>query len=320
MSTDRGNCSYCGTENQQFVEPRELQDLFELVISAYKTSSTGETLSALLSQDWAMFSESRISRDNVDRLLSDILNDSTIVRTLHIPTSKYESDSIFRWDRFRAELMHKNRFFPESDIDLDQLVSLLPHLLLAPDEIQEDWYRVRIQDGDTTIPPDKMGAPPESRAIHGRANPAGIPYLYLASSRTTAIAEVRPHTGELVTVADFHVDSSLKLIDLATPRQTVSPFALEDEGDIIQLRADIGFLEQLGDELSRPVIPNTAAVAYTPSQYLCEFIKKCGYDGVQYKSSVEDGVNLAIFNPDSALATTSRTHVIKRVSVDHESI
>ena len=37
----------------------------------------------------------------------------------------------------------------------------------------------------------------------------------------------------------------------------------------IRLRADLPFLERLGDELTRPVLPQSAALDYTPSQYLC---------------------------------------------------
>ncbi|WP_244510957.1 RES domain-containing protein [Mesorhizobium sp. LCM 4576] len=50
-----------------------------------------------------------------------------------------------------------------------------------------------------------MGAPPKRRSSHGRANPAGIPYLYLGSLPETAAAEIRPHTGEVACVADFTI-------------------------------------------------------------------------------------------------------------------
>ncbi|WP_211222764.1 RES family NAD+ phosphorylase [Paludibacterium yongneupense] len=44
---------------------------------------------------------------------------------------------------------------------------------------------------DAPYPIDKMGAPPKQLATHGRANPTGIPYLYLGSHPATAIAEIR---------------------------------------------------------------------------------------------------------------------------------
>jgi hypothetical protein len=82
------------------------------------------------------------------------------------------------------------------------------------------------------------------------------------------------------------------------------------------MRSDLPFLERLGDELTRPVLPQAAAIDYTPSQYLCEFIKKCGYGGVIYRSSVSDGMNLALFDPKLAQCGTVTQYRVVRVSVD----
>jgi hypothetical protein len=96
----------------------------------------------------------------------------------------------------------------------------------------------------------------------------------------------------------------------------VSPFLLEDAEDIGRMRSDLPFLERLGDELTRPVVPQSAAIDYIPSQYLCEFIKKCGYDGVIYRSSVSDGINLALFDPALAQFGHVTQYRVARVSVD----
>jgi hypothetical protein len=95
------------------------------------------------------------------------------------------------------------------------------------------------------------------------------------------------------------------------------PFLLEDDGDIAigKIRNDLPFLVRLGDELTWPVVPQSAAIDYTPSQYLCEFIKKCGYQGVIYRSSVGDGINLALFDPKRARCGTVIQHKVTRVSV-----
>jgi hypothetical protein len=160
-----------------------------------------------------------------------------------------------------------------------------------------------------------MGAPPKRRASHGRANPAGIPYLYLGSKPETAAAEIRPHTGEVACVADFTIPE-VRAVDLRHPRKLVSPFILTDASEIGQLRADLPFLERLGDELTRPVLPSGAAIDYIPSQYLCEFIKKSGFDGVIYRSSVSDGINLALFDPNKAIGGDVMLYNVTRVSVD----
>jgi hypothetical protein len=227
------------------------------------------------------------------------------------------ADRLSEWETFRDELMHHNRYFPAKTIDLDRLGALLSSLLLDPDEVPTQWYRARLQTGDTVFAPAEMGAPPKRVASHGRANPAGIPYLYLGSDPVVAISEIRPHTGEQACVADFTTPGDQKLIDLRNPRKMVSPFLLEDAIDIGKMRNDLPFLERLGDELTRPVIPQAAAIDYIPSQYLCEFIKNCGYQGVIYRSSASPhGLNLALFAPALARCGAVTQHRVTRVSVE----
>lgn len=160
-----------------------------------------------------------------------------------------------------------------------------------------------------------MGAPPASLAGHGRANPAGIPYLSLGSTIRTAVAEVRPQPGEKVCVATFEVPY-VRALDLRNPRRSVSPFVLESREHIIAVQAGLPLLERLGEELPKPVHPCAAAYEYAPSQYLCEFIKKQGYGGVLYRSSVSDGINLALFDSRCATARETRSYNIQRVTID----
>ncbi len=195
--------------------------------------------------------------------------------------------------------MYTNRYFPDSNLDKDRLSNLLAHLRAEAPPLT--WYRSRIQQGDVPYLADAMSAPPKRVTSHGRANPPGIPYLYLGSTEQTAVAEIRPHTGEIVCVADFALPQDLKIIDLRNPKSLISPFFFGDEDQIGAMRNDLPFLERLGQELTRPVLPQGAAIDYVPSQYLCEFIKKAGYDGVIYKSSVSDGMNLALFSPGKAV-------------------
>jgi RES domain-containing protein len=212
--------------------------------------------------------------------------------------------------------MYRNRFFPDANIDLDRLGNLLDALKIQPDEAPKTWYRARIQTEDVPFVIGKMGAPPSRIAPHGRANPAGIPYLYVASKPNTAIAETRPHTGEMACIADFETPNDLRLVDLRNPRKVVSPFVLVDADDVARMRNDLPFLERLGEELMRPVLPQAAAIDYTPSQYLCEFIKKRKYDGVLYRSSVSEGINLALFDPSRASPGTVVQYRVSSVSVD----
>lgn len=307
-----GNCDFCGTTNTALVEPADLADYFELLVNVYEPGDDGKTLVEWMKDDWLIFSHERMDNAHAKDLLSEILNDGEVVRRPFQPSTSYNSDGLALWDKLRDEMMHSNRWFLDVTIDEERLKELL-EMLIAKD-LPLQWYRSRIKTEDRAFQIDEMGAPPERRSSNGRANPAGIPYLYLGSLPETAIAEVRPHTGEVACVATFEIPN-IKAADLRNPRELVSPFILEDARQIAQLRADLPFLERLGEELTRPVQPSGAAIDYIPSQYLCEFIKKKGFDGVLYRSSVSKGINLALFNPKQAVGGQVSVYNVDRVSV-----
>ncbi len=301
MSTENGACAFCGSEGVPLIAPRALADLFGPIVSIYEPSAEGRLLIEWFRDDWDLFHHPRLA-DNAraKELLAEVLNNGEIVRATFAPSPKYQTDRLLKWEQLRSELMHENRYFPAVKLDLDRLDELFGYLQAA--EFPGIWYRARLQTGDQPFDPADMGPPPRRIASHGRANPAGIPYLYLGSTAETAVAEIRPHTGEKACVAEFRLQDGLKLVDLRSPRRVISPFQLADEDELGSLRSDVMFLERLGDELTRPILPQGAPFDYVPSQYLCEYIKKCGYDGVLYRSSVSQGINLALFKPEKAAA------------------
>ncbi len=247
-------------------------------------------------------------------LLGEIL-DAGIVQMNFAPILLETADRLVEWEKLRDELMYNNRFFPQTKIDFERLRLLVSSLTANRQDVPTVWYRARLQPGEEAYAVADMGAPPKRIASHGRANPAGIPYLYLASTPQTAVSEIRPHTGEIACVCDFRIPDLVALVDLRHPRRMVSPFLLEDAEDICRMRSDLPFLERLGEELMRPVLPLASAIDYTPSQYLCEFIKNCGYRGVLYGSSVSDGINLALFAPEDAISGSVTQYRVSRVSI-----
>lgn len=58
-----------------------------------------------------------------------------------------------------------------------------------------------------------MGCPPKELATAGRANPIGIPYLYLSDSAKTTYFEVRAVYLDKLSVGTFRIERELKLID-----------------------------------------------------------------------------------------------------------
>jgi hypothetical protein len=312
-STERGTCGFCGTEDVPLVEPNVLGAEFESLVNVYELDPDGKTLVEWMKEDWQLFPDAKLDDARASQLLGEILDDGNIVRKAFSPSPSYTSEGLIQWETLRDEMMFKNRWFLEQDIDRERLTGLLA--MLIEKEVPKLWYRARIRTGDNPFTIGEMNAPPKHLASHGRANPAGIPYLYLGSQPDTAAAEIRPHTGEVACIADFTIPD-IRAVDLRNPRGFVSPFVLGEASKIGQLRADLPLLERLGGELTRPVLPQRAAIDYIPSQYLCEFIKKAGFDGVLYRSSVSEGINLALFDPGKAVGGTVSLYNITKVSVE----
>ena len=239
LSVGEGDCGYCATVGVPLVEPIALRDVFELLISVYEPDPEGQSLVNWLKTDWDLFSHPAMDTAHAKELLSEILDDGDIVRAKFSPSAAYHSEALARWETLRDELMWKNRYFLDEVLDTDRLRELLGHL--PADDMPTTWYRARILDREQAFVIGEMGAPPARKATHGRANPAGIPYLYLGSLPTTAVAEVRPHTGEVACVADFTVPPPLNAVDLRNPRGLVSPFLLADARAIGHQHGDRDF-------------------------------------------------------------------------------
>lgn len=307
-----GDCPRCGEVTTSLLSPSVLIDEFEKVKGIYKPASDGCPLLELLQKDWLLFPSERLNYNQAGDLLDAILGVPGSSAELMTLTTSPSSDTLMKWGNLRTELTDTNRYFLDQKIDESLFKK---RLSLLPQEIKSNvWYRARIQNSNTPYKPDEMGAPLKGLASAGRANPIGIPYLYLASSVETAVSEVRPHPGDTISIAEFTLGSGVTVVDLRHPRKTVSPFVLTDSDEIRLVHSDLPFLEKLGQELSLPVIRSKAAIEYIPSQYLCEFIKKLNFDGVMYNSSVSSGTNIALFN--EAKATVGNVSVFSVDGLD----
>ncbi|RKY39221.1 MAG: hypothetical protein DRP72_00340 [Candidatus Omnitrophota bacterium] len=161
------------------------------------------------------------------------------------------------------------------------------------------------------LPCSKMGPPPRDISKGGRVNPEGISYLYLSSSKKTAISEVRPWIKEFVTVGVFELNRDQKIVDATKELRGSS-----------QKKKIAHYLEyndyltwkNINYEFSKPVSTTDNKLEYLPTQYLAELFKNAGYDGVKYNSSVSrTGYNLVLFNPKVAKCTKCQLFSIKEI-------
>jgi hypothetical protein len=82
----------------------------------------------------------------------------------------------------------------------------------------------------------------------------------------------------------------------------------------------MAYLVMLGEEISKPITPREAELEYLPSQYLCEFMKSLGYEGIVYNSSLSDGDNYALFIDDATTLVDLKEYEILNSDVDFEEI
>jgi hypothetical protein len=334
-----GKCTFCGTKSRYCIEPKRLLNLFLPVIHLYSAwedfmplhelkNSEGDFIWEKLNNDWSIFENFDYSEQehfmysmfggtsSYDDEPSLILSSWVEREDKYYGTDDQYSDELKnKWNTFCDEIISNNRYFPKNDINLETLSELLDVL---SDDIKRGsiYYRARISEGKTGYPCSKMGKPPVERSKSGRANPRGIAYLYLASDIQTAIAEVRPTVSEIVTIGSFSAREHLRIANLFSIG--ISPFKYGDMLDYYLKH--LNFLRVLGNELSKTLIPHREDLQYIPLQYLCEFIKNNGYDGVIYKSSVSDGHNLALFNDSKVKCKLTESYRIRQIDITSDKI
>lgn len=291
LSTRSGRCTSCDSVDVSVVPAHVLEPYFSLVSDAYEADPEGLPLSSLLHADWSLF---LVGPEVANRIVDEILPASSGLKFSPKKTDFGSPES--SWKSLREQLAKTNRFFPKDPPSLLLMQELTGLLVVDQRILPTSLYRARIRRHEKALKLSEMGVPPAELVTGGRANPPGIPYLYMASDVRTAIAEVRPGVADVVCVAKFEAQRDYKLVDLSSPRHRISPFNL-DADSLHKIRSCMDFVCTLGSDLSSPAPPYRASTDYLVTQYLCELIKDLGYDGVMYASAVGKGTNIAAYDP-----------------------
>ena len=168
-------------------------------------------------------------------------------------------------------------------------------------QIGNDWRSIfndgaEIGEEACPYPPSRM-KPLPCLATEGRANPKGIPHLYLATNKETAMSEVRPWLGTNISVGQFKVKEALRLIDCSVHHGKGLVLYL-DEPDVE--KRELSVWTHIDNAFSKPVNSSDKTSDYVPTQIIAELFKSEGYDGIIYKSSLATGFNVVLFDMNIA--------------------
>jgi hypothetical protein len=161
---------------------------------------------------------------------------------------------------------------------------------------------------------EKRMKPRPGRAREGRANPKGIPFLYLATHKETAAAEVRPWKGGVVSVGQFQPVRELKLVN-TTLRSKKMFFIGRQPSPLKREEAVWGYIDHA---FSEPTTLSDDATEYVPTQVLSELFRDAGYDGIGYRSAYGPGHNIVLFDTDIAKQVNCFVMEVKDIKFQFE--
>ena len=319
-----GDCSFCGAQSV-FVINIDPEFSFEITYPlrgikvAYRNS--GYKIDELLTRHIDLLNPqttSEAKKDLVRVIFENVIDEDDInfTFTLNPPREKLGRSLLEAWEKFKEQIRHENRFGfgidPRLKEALTEILTINKKLLPKG----EEYFRARLGNPPGTrfyaYEKEEIMAAPKDMVSEGRINPRGIPYLYIASRSQTAIAEVRPYKGKNVSVAVVRLLEDLTISSFTNPIFHGKP--LDSQVELYHLTEQINF------ELSKPVDEETKYLDYIPYQYISEFAKHLGFEGIQYKSALEDGINVCVFYPDKVEWVESDLYEVTAIKVEAASL
>lgn len=315
-------CTVCGSKNVPSLESSNpvLREVVRALIRInysefdYNTHLGGESLSTILFGVNAIFDlPNGASEENFESAFYSIEDnwyppsddeirlgggywDGGILLSL----SKFQHDRVY--DLALAALSRNSHELLKEAVAIFKQVSPLVNETIEP---SSTWYRARIGfqrkyrsvvgfwGMDYAYEPyseGAVGAPPPHVASEGRLNRHRNSMLYLATDELTAISEVRPHPGHILTVGEFRASRNIVVANLASPR--LESFAKDRLLDLLHMAISLGVFANL------PVTPETRHW-YMATQLIGDAARVAGFDGIMFRSTVSDGINLVVFDPSS---------------------
>ncbi|GGF21337.1 RES family NAD+ phosphorylase [Echinicola rosea] len=311
-SSNTGDCDVCDSKNIANIELTELLDFFQEFLENFERSETGVPLKSKIQENWSFFSSldaaSKILNTVIGRINTEIENSNDLVDYKNEIVSNYSY-----WNELKEIIKTERRFIP----DIEKIEELRwdgffnTQYELTPDV---KLYRARVhhKSGNKVYNAEEMMCPPPTLTKGGRANPAGIPFLYLSDNPDTVLYEVRASYLDELSIGEFHLIAEKKTIRIVDFTED-TPLFQPDQKIETTIKSRL-LRDLISRDLSKPMRRYDTEVDYIPTQFICEFIKiYTGASGIRFNSSLHpEGNNVVIFDQDIMKCTKV---TLKKVSL-----
>ena len=204
----------------------------------------------------------------------------------------FENRFHYQWEEFCNLVQYESRYFKAKEA-LDGLFGK-PETYLTG-KINPIYtfkaggiiFRARLLEHSLTKdklrarPAMELGAPPRERTSAGRMNVEFIPAFYAAFSELTAVAEIRPSIEEQVAIGRFSLARDIRVFDFTAFSEVTG----ENWKEVVS-HTRYDFIDQMVDEISRPLIASERQRHYISTQIVAEYLKEYfDCDAVIYRSA-----------------------------------
>lgn len=314
-STEIGDCNVCDSNNPPLLDVAELFDFFQELLDNFKVFENGMPLSSKIQSNWSFFNSHGVANKILNYVLPNVLTEITSSNT----NVEYTNDIIENynhWEILKEELKWKNRFV----INIERLVELgwdgfFETQYELSKEVELFRARLHHQSGLYAYKPEDMSSPKKEIASGGRANPSGIPFLYLSDNIETVLYEVRASYLDELSIGAFQLKpeiDSIKIVDF-TEDTPLFQSSLINEPKINKTIKGKLLRQKISSDLSKPMRRYDNELEYIPTQFICEFIKIfTGAVGIHFNSSLHPkGNNIVLFDQNLMTCTS-----VKKVKIN----
>ncbi len=314
-----GKCSFCNSTDIEVINIEEIFDFFNELLSNFKLKTDGKSLISIIQNNWNLFEGNDIGIKILNYSIGKISKNFQNAEVL-VDFNDDIIENVSYWNTLKYKLKWEKRYLTEiafivEDLGWDSFFSSQIQI-----NNKDRFYRARVHSNHNLakFKPTEMFCPPKEITTAGRANPLGIPYLYLCDNKDTPLYEIRATYLDEVSVGTFKLNNIQDKISISDFTETPN---LYSPGLINRIIKSTLLKQEISKDLSKPIRRYDSEIDYVPTQFICEFIKEItGVYGLKFQSSLhKEGKNIVIFDQKIMKCTKVNKIKITKINLDSEN-